>query len=487
MHYNYLYIRVLILYKKQTLALFNDKILGILFIGVILFGCKPEKHNKINNNKFLSTGGVVNGKIICPSIVNDLIVPLNSLNPTPKKGEPKMTIDGIRSFIKTGGITTITELLNRLPIHYKTNFSLVEKTKGEGQSSLKFPRIVLFGSDGRFLVNVSTKPDDPKFNLLDCAELSSETGKWEFSQFDFTNKEPKFHKNPESCIRCHGEEPRPVWGTNMDWPGVFGDNEAAGPNGEALSYRHVLTMNEIKKTNSYSDRFDFLLWSNQKLTSGGIRRIANNAFGAELLVSNLAMGSATARGVFLRLKKTYPKRYKMLREELLLLGYEHMVKGTLSKKEKNSLNATINSFDKHASGIDGVLKVLGVDTNVAFSLGTLDAEEKPQKNWSLGAGDLYEQVFLQVLNDLLEEDKQLENLLLGVENTPGIFGCDNLGKNIKEVIDFKMLHLFYLQGSARYEVNKVYYPQDIENIKDKVFVPIYEKIKTYLKTNANII
>ncbi len=445
---------------------------------------KRTSYVQIEDVDLISSGGQQQGKLLCPKTVNDIIVQLKDEKNESSEDFPEMTMEGILSFIKENNITTITDLLNRLPVHYRNNFSLVEHTKGEGQSSLKFPRIVLFGSDGTFLMNISTKADDPKYDLLDCAELNEENGTWEFSQFDFTGDQPKLHVNPQSCIRCHGDQPRPVWGTNMDWPGVFGDNEATGPNGEALSYRHALRMNEIKEGNTYSDRFEFLEWSDQKLKSGGIRRIANHAFGAELLVSNMAIGTATARGVFKRMK--LHTQYHQMREAMLLLGYEHMVGNILSDKEKEYLKTLILDKGGKKGTLDELFSVLGIDTKEAFSLGTLAKEEKPKTDWSLGAGDLYEQVLLQILYDLSIDDHNITSLLKETPNTPGIFGCDHLGENIKEVIDFKMLQMHQLLGKDRYEVNKVYYSQDAENIKEKVFIPIYGKLAPYLKEKIQI-
>ncbi len=461
--------------------------LCLVFVFIFVTGCNSDANvKKLSKVPYISSGGEVHGKLLCPNAVHDVIVELSSLNPPAKKGDPEMTINGIMSFIQKNNIKTIVELLNKLPVHYRNNFSLVEHTKGEGQSNLRFPRIVLFGPDGTFLMNISTKPDDPKYDLLDCAELNEDNGIWEFSQFDFTEEKPKLHRSPESCIRCHGERPRPVWGTNMNWPGVFGDNEAAGPNGEALSYKHVLRMREIIEGQTFSDRFDFLKWSDQKLSSGGIRRIADNAFGAELLISNMAMGTATARGVFIRMKKEHPKKYKAMREALLLLGYEYMVNGILSDLEKQNISNLIKTHGGVEGDLNGLFKVLGIDPKESFSLSTLAKEEEPKTDWSLGAGDLYEQVFLMVLHDLALDDDDLNELLISVPNAPGIFGCEDLGKNIKEVVDFKMLHMHQLLGSARYEVNKVYYPQDVENIKAKVFIPVYEKLAPYLKKKIGV-
>ncbi|WP_010182414.1 hypothetical protein [Aquimarina agarilytica] len=427
---------------------------------------------------FDSLGGVMNQNRVCPKTVTDIIVGNNKLDPTLLQNQPEMTINGINKFIKKKNITSIHQLVNTFPVYYKTNFSLVEFTKGEGRASLQFPRIVLFGSDGHFLMNISTDVNDPTYNLLDCAELDENSGRWIFSQFDFTHDQPILNENPHSCIRCHGENFRPIWGTNMNWPGVFGDNEAAGPNGEALSFRHANRMNEIIAGKCGNERFDFLKWEDEKLVSGGVRKIANNVFGAELLVSNMQMGTATAKGIFIRLKNHRPVLFKKTRELILLLGYEYMYNGILSFEEKRRL---VNKFNLNKwQPLETIFMRLGVNMNESFSLSTL-IKDNPKLNWSLGAGTIEELVFLQVLNDLMNDKLEVKDILTRTKNTPGIFECNGLGENIYQVVNYKMLHMFCLKGKLRYEVNKIYYPQDVENIKSKIFEPIYKTFIDYLK------
>ncbi|WP_051336399.1 hypothetical protein [Aquimarina latercula] len=463
----------------------KKKISSLGFIMLLIISCGKKKQISTKYTHITDTiiyqklGGTQVGDFICPKTVNDVIIQLNNLNPKANVGKPEMTIQGLHNYIKENNITTITQLLNSLPDHYKNNFSLVEITKGDGQSSLQYPRIVLFGPDGHLLMNISTKSNDPKYELLDCAELNIDNGNWEFSQFDFTSEKPVLHRNPKSCISCHGENPRPTWGTNMDWPGVFGDNEASGPNGEALSFRHAMRMNEIQKGNGGSDRFNFLEWENEKLTSGGVRKIANNNFGAELLVSNMHIGTATARGIFLRMKHYKPKLYEELRETFLLLGYDYMFNGLLSDMERRKL---YHKYDLNSiNPLKNLFAKTGIDMEEAFSLSTLAKKEKPKLRWSLGAGTLEDLVFLQILDDLSNDNIEVRNILASLPNNSGIFKCNGLGKNILEVVQFKMLHMFHLKGAARYQVNKVYYPQDAENIKSKVFEPIYDHLIKFLR------
>lgn len=431
---------------------------------------------------FTSSGGVPVDRGLCPKSPRDVIVPLGSLNPEPKPSEPEMTVDGIMRYVEANKITSIKGLLDGLPTHYRTNFSMVEKTRATGQASLEYPRIILFGSDAHFMMNVGTKPDDPKYDILDVAELHEETGEWEFSAFDFSGDKPKLERRPESCLACHGKKnPRPFWGTNQDWPGVFGDNIAAGPQGEALDHRHAQRMNEIASEDHQKDRFGFLIWTPETLRRGAFRRIAHHVLGAELLLSNIAMGSAVGRGLFVRLKGLDSARYKSLRSLLVLLGYVKSGLIQLSEAEQAKVTEQLTQFGEVTSDLDGVLRVLGVDPDLDFSLGTLADQETPQPNWKLGRGDLYELVLLQVLHDLSEEDDYIRQLLLNTPVNPPVFACPDVAKNIQEVVEYKMLHLFELQGAARYEVNRVYYAADAEDIYRTVFAPSTQTVGNYLR------
>lgn len=467
---------------------------GFLFT-LLLFSCSTNREgisgDKIGKNmlegRLSHSGGIPANKTLCPESPYDTIVPVSQLDPPPQPGQPHMSIDGLHDFMLNNDIGSIEQLINTFPEHYRNNFSLVEHTKATGQSNLKYPRIVLFGSDGRFLLNIGTKPDDPKYHLLDVAQLDEDTGDWEFSVFDFNGVRPKLTRNDPNCIECHGKDnARPFWGTNLDWPGVFGDNIAEGPQGEALDARHAERMNEIKSGKGESARFNFLTWNNETLRRGAKRKIANHVFGAELLVSNIAMGSATSRGSFIRLSKRFPKKYKALREELLLAYYLKKGNAYLSHQEAGIYSELAELLDIKEADLDSMLKSLGLYPNEAFSLGTLAEKEPPMSHWSMGKGDLYDMLMLQVLDDIRKDDHQIENILARRSVAEAIIDCPDTASSISEVVDFKMLHLFHLKGSARYQVNRVYYPLDIEDIYDRVFLPVSSKMIPYLKKSIDV-
>lgn len=456
--------------------------------------------------KLYHSGGVVNEFELCPKTPFDTITPISSLNPAPQAGTPEMSITGVNKFIKKNNITSIDDLLNTFPDHYRTNFSLVEHTRATGQSNLEYPRIVLFGSDGRFLLNVGTKPDDPLYNKLDVAELNTQTGHWEFSVFDFTSKTPTLTRNDPSCNECHGStNSRPVWGAFQQWTGVFGDSIIDGPRPEALDHTHAERMNRLIFSKSKTPRFNFLHWKKAAMHRGGFREIANHDFGPELLLSNIAMGSATSLGSFLRLTQKYPNQYKDMRKALLLAYYKkrtsanrYFVKVNHSKKmfnytyqKKLEVTAQLAKYqstkpETHEPTLDDMLTQLGLDPKEAFSLSTLHETEAPKTDWGMAAADLYDLLMLQILDDLRKSDPMVNKILTKAQPEYGVFECPDTASSIGDLVDFKMLHLFQLSGSARYQVNWVYYPKDLEDIYDQIFLPVSSELIDYLaSTNAN--
>ena len=447
-------------------------------------------------DKIYHSGGVANDIDLCPKSPFDTIVPVSSLNDIQSDKKLNMTIDGMQAFVQSNQIKSIEQLLNHFPNHFRTNFSLVEHTKATGQSNLEFPRIVLFGSDGRFLLNVGTKPDDPMYNKLDVAELNIQSGHWEFSVFDFDHSPPKLIRNDPSCVECHGSEnSRPVWGDFQEWTGVFGDSVIDGPRPEALDDTHAVKMNEIYLGKGGSARFDFLIWKPALMHRGGFREIAHHDFGPELLLSNVAMGSANALGAYLRLSQKLPDQYRKMRKSMLLSYFKkrsssirYPIKINHSKvtvdystQMNQKIYQRLDSLDISSSRLDEQLLALGLDTKEAFSMATLHENETPDTSWSLAVSDQYDLLMLQILNEMRDDDAEINRLLTQTALDFPIHGCPDVATNIAQLIDFKMLHLFYLSGEARYKVNWVYYPKDLDDVYDQVFLPISMALIDYLE------
>lgn len=458
----------------------SNRLLWLLLVGFFCGGVlAADRQDHLSRE---ASGGVNVRGVLCPAGPTDTIIALDapgSLAESPGADIPQMTVDGLWELIHSRDINDIGQLLQYFPDDYRNNFSLVEHTRATGQSNLIYPRIVLFGADGHFLLNIGTKPGDPKYDLLDVAQLHEESGRWEFSVFDFSGEAPRLRRDDSSCVECHGSEnSRPVWGSNMNWPGVFGDNIAAGPQGEALDTRHLEQMQAIIAGEGKSPRFDFLDWRDEPLRRGGKRRIARHAFGAELILSNIAMGSATARGAFLRLRSTKPSLYRQLKHRLIYSYFARKGHVPWSNARARALGLPADTRAEQA--MDLLLARLGLDTTEAFSLATLHHLEPPRRTWSMGRGDLHDLLALQILDDLRREDPAVAKILAGRRVEEGILGCPDTAKNIADVVQFKMLHLFQLRGHHRFLVHEQFYPLDLEDVYTRVFLPVAHPLLAYI-------
>ncbi len=483
--------------RRSIIPLYKSKYanLGVFTLLFLVASCsnEPKRISDTPNSieaqvesKLIATGGTPAEFAVCPKSSYDTIVKIESLNPSANDLHPEMTIEGINEYIQKHDIRTMEALLNSFPDHYRNNFSLVEITRATGESNLKYPRIILFGSDGRLLLNVGTKPDDPQYNLLDVMELHDETGRWEMSVFDFNGEKPKLIRDDPSCIECHGDKnARPVWGTNLMWEGAFGDNVSPRPQGEALDTKHAVRMNEIIDGKGDSPRFEFLEWHEERPRRGGKRKIANHIVGIDLFMSNIAMGSATSRGSFKRLSQKKPEAYKALREEILFAYYLKKGNAYISESEQPTIDALKTNLGIDDFDLDSILTALEMEPKEAFSLATLFEQEKPDTRWSMGRGDLYDMLMLQILDDLRRDNPEVNEILTTRSVPEAIFGCPDTAKSIAEVLDYKMLHLFYLRGKAKYEVHKEFYPLDVEDIYDRVFIPISHKLMGFLRENID--
>ena len=103
----------------------------------------------------------------CPASWDDAKVFIDDPNPPPEPGTPELSIAGIKRFVDQNSITNIEDLLSALPPSMQKNYALVEETRTDSTASLEHPRLLLFGSDARFLMAMGSDPDAPDREVLD--------------------------------------------------------------------------------------------------------------------------------------------------------------------------------------------------------------------------------------------------------------------------------------------------------------------------------
>jgi hypothetical protein len=139
-----------------------------------------------------------------------------------------LDFQALQSLVTRDGTRSISGVLAALPADYRSNFALVFSSRSLQQASFGDPRVILYGSNARFLITFNGNPSERGYDTLETAQFDQRTNRFEFRELIFpksgTGGEVQSSPvNPERCSRCHGDPLRPIWDTTPLWPGAYGE------------------------------------------------------------------------------------------------------------------------------------------------------------------------------------------------------------------------------------------------------------------------
>jgi hypothetical protein len=391
----------------------------------------------------LGTAAVAHAQYACPASWRDAGVPVADPQPIAPPGVPEAEIDALHAYARDAGLGSVAELLAALPAWLHRNHVLVETTRAGHPASLAYPRVLLFGSDARFLLAYGSDPADPKREVVDLAELRPD-GSWKLRSLDFAASPPALSQDGAACTSCHGDPPRPFWGSYPSWPGMFGAQQ------DLVSAGQAERLNELRADPAGSDRFFALEipapFGGGAWEAGDIVRLPGRAYAYTNTVLNMELGSAVSDGAFRRLRAA--SGFRELRDELLTLSYCAPRDGAVyvASGARDAIAATLLALGVSANR-DALYRHLGVDPAQAFSLHRL-ASEAPDANWNVSTDTLFGLVNLLVLHDFMRDDAELLALL---EDQPDRATAFNAGcfESAADAVRHKVYVGFTLHGAAR--------------------------------------
>ncbi len=151
-------------------------------------------------------------------------------------GGPPQTIDCLYRQVIDNDITTVEDVIPLLSEDLRTGLFLMEESRSRHQASRDYPRVILYGSDARFIFSMSTTPTDPLLETIEMIELQDD-GELKFRQLDMSASPPKLGADDVACQACHGPRPRLIWGQYRTWPGSYEVGPSNTATHEALQER----------------------------------------------------------------------------------------------------------------------------------------------------------------------------------------------------------------------------------------------------------
>lgn len=159
-------------------------------------------------------------------------------------------------------IDDIDQLVAALPDDMRARFTFVHQSRSPAgglgdrkQASVdpQHPRAVLFSADGRLLCAFTTDPDKPGYDVAEFVRFVDEGARFELTRFVLPaalRRDPTLKAqandngvvDPPECLRCHGQDPRPLLDSYPLWPGFYGSHGDSFQSGtaELAEYRRFV-------------------------------------------------------------------------------------------------------------------------------------------------------------------------------------------------------------------------------------------------------
>jgi len=136
-----------------------------------------------------------------------------------------LTFDQVETLIQQQNPKSVEEMLALLPKSAFAQYALAYSSRSlQGATPLN-PRAIVFDKKSglTFAFNGDSKEDG--FNSLEFMQFDQTTKKFELHEVTFSGGKAAIAK-PDTCLKCHGDNPHPIWDSYFLWPGVYGSEDA---------------------------------------------------------------------------------------------------------------------------------------------------------------------------------------------------------------------------------------------------------------------
>lgn len=170
----------------------------------------------------------------------------------------------------------IEDLIERLPKNLRSDFILMSKSQSLQDADAKHPRVILSSPEGINLFAFNGHPNQKNYQSLEVIQFNRDLKKFELREITYVPESRSFtisEVNPQRCLSCHGEDPRPNWEPYEEWPGAIGDawGNAKGAYGIFSVEDRIIEQRQFedfKRSHKTNPRY-----KNLKLTNGHISEL----------------------------------------------------------------------------------------------------------------------------------------------------------------------------------------------------------------------
>jgi hypothetical protein len=141
-----------------------------------------------------------------------------------------LNFEVLQNTVENCSITTIEDVLSRLPDDYQSRYALVYNSRSLQGATPENPRVISFGTDASFILAFNNDPTLMGHDKIETISFDHPSARFIFREIQFPGAAQKpvvSEENPALCLTCHRKDPRPNWDGYFIWPGTYGAEEDA--------------------------------------------------------------------------------------------------------------------------------------------------------------------------------------------------------------------------------------------------------------------
>jgi hypothetical protein len=124
-------------------------------------------------------------------------------------------------------VDSVEELLPLLPDALRSDFALVYDSRSPLRASIsrRYPRVILFSGDARFILSFTGDPRRPDHDLIETMSFDDATATFRLAAYLLPAAERSGWRPSAralDCASCHGADARPIYDSYPLWPGFYG-------------------------------------------------------------------------------------------------------------------------------------------------------------------------------------------------------------------------------------------------------------------------
>ena len=173
----------------------------------------------------------------------------------PSCNDVEEEVDTVKNIMASanGKNMSMTNFLKSLPDDLRTNFIFMGQSQSLQTATATNPRVIMTSARGDVRVSFNTSPNERGYNKVEISTWNPHKQAFDYQEMEFNTQDGKAqqHKDPSSCVQCHGNPAKPNWDNYNYWAGAIPTNkDTLVPNSkEAKEYLNLIKRAESAPAN----------------------------------------------------------------------------------------------------------------------------------------------------------------------------------------------------------------------------------------------